>query len=56
MKGQEAKRNGQILLLDANSPQKGAMPLTIEGNIDLKLFNPHGISLLEEKGEQENKL
>ena len=47
----DSEKKGQILLLDANSPQKGAAPLTIEGNIDLKTFNPHGISVLKDKSK-----
>ena len=41
---------GQIMLFDANTPDKRAVPLKIEGNIDLDVFNPHGISIWQEKG------
>ena len=41
---------GYIMLYDVNSPNKGAVPLTIEGNLNLDEFNPHGISIWREKG------
>ena len=41
---------GQILLFDPVATVKRAVPLSIEGDIDLDTFNPHGLSLWEEKG------
>jgi hypothetical protein len=40
---------GQIFLFDFNHPDKDAVPLEIEGNLDRDTFQPHGMSIWEDK-------
>ena len=35
---------GKMMLFDFNRPLDGAQPLDIIGDVDMKTFNPHGLS------------